>query len=91
VGKKKEGHHARLAAVVRNSYAVRPGARGGDPTEHQIRAAAQAPAGRFAEALDSERRAIEMARKLRWDVSPLQGRLARYQAGQAWSGNLLTL
>jgi TPR repeat protein len=63
----------------------------GDPTEFEIRAAAQAATGSFDQASDSERRAIERVRKLRWDVSALEARLARYQGGQSWFGNLLTL
>jgi len=64
---------------------------GGDPTEFEIRAAAQAESGAFDKAVDNERKAIELARKLRWDPSPLQARLDRYQAREAWYGNLLTL
>lgn len=62
---------------------------GGDPTEYEIRAAAQAASGEFASAAASERKALSMAQKLGWDVSPLKERLGRYQAAQPWYGNLL--
>jgi len=64
---------------------------GEDPSEFEIRAAAHAEAGAFDQAVESERRAIEMARKLHWELAPLNDRLARYQAREAWYGNLLTL
>lgn len=64
---------------------------GGDPSEFEIRAAAQAAAGKFDPAADSERRAISMASRLHWDLGPLNERLARYQAHQPWYGNLLIL
>jgi TPR repeat protein len=64
---------------------------GGDPIEFEIRAAAQAASGQFAEAVRSEQRALAMAKGLQWDLTPLNERLARYQNGQAWYGNLLVL
>ncbi|HYL70859.1 MAG TPA: TonB family protein, partial [Candidatus Dormibacteraeota bacterium] len=63
---------------------------GGDPAEFEIRAAAQADGGAFEQAVESERTAIERARRLQWDVGPLQARLERYQTHQPWYGNLLT-
>ena len=60
-----------------------------DPTPFEIRAAAQAASGAFQDAVSSERRAIAMATKLKWDLTPLNERLARYEAGQPWYGNLL--
>jgi TPR repeat protein len=60
-----------------------------DPTAFEIRAAAQASAGNFNEALKSESKAIAMAHRLRWDVSPMTDRLARYTANQPWHGALL--
>ncbi len=64
---------------------------GVNPSTLEIRAAAQASAGAYAEATASERKAIEQARRLRWDLAPLNKRLARYQTGQPWYGNLLVL
>lgn len=64
---------------------------GGDPSEFEIRAAAQAESGTFEKAVNSEHHAIDMAGKLGWDLAPLNDRLAHYQAHQAWYGNLLTL
>jgi TonB family protein len=60
-----------------------------DPTAFEIRAAAQAAQGHFAEALRSERAAIKGARSLHWSLGPLSQRLASYQAGKPWYGSLL--
>ena len=60
-----------------------------DPTPFEIRAAAQAAEGQFADAARSEKKAIRRAHALRWDVSPLAARLAAYQAGKPWYGDLL--
>ncbi|MGH8202412.1 MAG: energy transducer TonB [Steroidobacteraceae bacterium] len=59
-----------------------------DPTPFEIRAAAQAAEGQFADAAKSEKKAISRAHALQWDVAPLQARLAVYQAGKAWYGEL---
>jgi uncharacterized protein len=64
---------------------------GGDPVEFEIRAAAEAASGAFGKAVDSERHALARAQELHWDLAPLNERLAHYQAGQAWYGNLLAL
>jgi hypothetical protein len=63
----------------------------GDPTMFEIRAAAQAASGAFADAVGSERRAIDMATKLNWDLAPLNERLAHYESRQPWYGDLLGL
>lgn len=60
-----------------------------DPIGFEIRAAAQASQGHFGDAVESEKKAIRRAHSLRWDLSPLQARLASYQAGKPWYGNLL--
>lgn len=60
-----------------------------DPTPFEVRAAAQAAAGDFADAVKSEKGAISRAYSLGWDLSPLQERLAAYQAGKPWYGDLL--
>lgn len=60
-----------------------------DPTPFEVRAAAQAAAGDFADAVKSEKGAISRAHSLGWDLSPLQARLATYQAGKPWYGDLL--
>lgn len=60
-----------------------------DPTAFEIRAAAQAAAGNFADAVKAEKKAIRSAHSLHWDVSPLQARLAVYQSGKPWYGDLL--
>src|SRR6266403_1878838 len=63
----------------------------GNPTAVEIRAAAQAASGAFQDAVSSERRAIAMATKLKWDLAPLNERLARYESRQPWYGDLLGL
>lgn len=60
-----------------------------DPTAFEIRAAAQASAGQFEDAVKSERKALAMAQALKWDVTPLNGRLNHYAARQPWHGTLL--
>jgi TonB family protein len=62
-----------------------------DPTVFEIRAAAQAASGAFQDAVSSERRAIAMATKLKWDLAPLNERLAHYESRQPWYGDLLGL
>jgi TPR repeat protein len=60
-----------------------------DPTAYEIRAAAQANAGKFSDAVKSEEKALARARRLKWDVKPLDERLAHYAANQPWYGSLL--
>ena len=60
-----------------------------DPTAFEIRAAAQASSGDFKSAAQSETKAMTMARYLKWDLTPLNERLARYTAGEPWRGRLL--
>jgi TonB family protein len=60
-----------------------------DPTPPEIRAAAQAAEGHFAQAARSERTAISLARHLGWDLSPLKRRLSLYQSHEPWFGSLL--
>ncbi len=60
-----------------------------DPTPFEVRAAAQAATGDFAGAVMTEKRAISRAHSLGWDLTPLQTRLAAYQAGKPWYGDLL--
>jgi hypothetical protein len=60
-----------------------------DPTAFEIRAAAQASAGQFQEAVKSERKAVTMAGRLKWDITPLNARLVQYTANQPWYGALL--
>lgn len=62
-----------------------------DPVAFEIRAAAAAASGDFEAAIKDQTRAIAMAKKLRWDPAPLDERLAHYQAGKAWHGDLLGL
>lgn len=60
-----------------------------DPTPFDIQAAAQAAEGDFPSAVKSEKKAIRSAHFLGWDLSPLQARLAAYQAHKPWYGDLV--
>ncbi|MGH8284163.1 MAG: TonB family protein, partial [Steroidobacteraceae bacterium] len=50
-----------------------------DPAAVEIRAAASAAAGDFAAATTDQTKAIELAKKLGWDLAPQEERLARYR------------
>ena len=60
-----------------------------DPIAFEIRAAAQASAGQYAEAVTSESKAVAMAKNLFWEIAPLNERLSSYSAKQPWYGELL--
>jgi TonB family protein len=60
-----------------------------DPVPHEVRAAAKAWNGDFEDAAKSQKIALSRARKLGWDVAPLEARLAGYEAGKTWTGNLI--
>lgn len=60
-----------------------------DPAAFEIRAAAQASSGQFNDAVKSQSKAISMAQRLKWDLTPLNDRLAHYTAHQPWFGALL--
>jgi hypothetical protein len=53
----------------------------GNPTAVEVRAAALAAAGDLSEAVRQQQPAISMATGLQWELTPLNDRLARYQAG----------
>jgi hypothetical protein len=55
----------------------------------EIRAAANASRGAFAEAVGAQTQAIAAATTLGWDLNALRNRLALYSAHQSWSGDLL--
>jgi TPR repeat protein len=59
-----------------------------NPIAFEIRAAAQANLGDFAGARTNQAKAVGMAKRLRWDTTPQKARLARYEASQAWTGDL---
>ena len=59
----------------------------GSPTVDEIRAAASASLGKFADAQKAQRKALGLAKKLGWDMRPLQARLDAYARKQAWRGN----
>jgi len=60
-----------------------------DPSAFEIRAAAQAMLGHFDEAQKDQKKALALAKKLGWDLKPLEERLARYTANQSWMGELM--
>jgi len=60
-----------------------------DPAAFEIRAAAAASSGDFKDAVKSQSKAVSMAGHLKWDVAPLNERLAHYTASQPWYGTLL--
>lgn len=59
-----------------------------DPASYEARAAAQAQLGDFEAAQREQKRALKQAGDLGWDKAPLQARLAGYEKGQTWVGNL---
>jgi TPR repeat protein len=60
-----------------------------DPRALEIRAAAEADLGRFADAIKDEQTAINMGRALGWNIAPLAERRSSYEIGKAWSGDLI--
>jgi len=60
-----------------------------EPVAFEIMAAAHAMLGQFGDAKSVQKKAIVVARRMGWDVAPLQARLARFEAGQTWSGELM--
>jgi len=60
-----------------------------DATAQEVIAAARAQSGNFTEALVAQKRALKLAHDFGWNTAPMQERLARYQGGAAWTGNLL--
>jgi uncharacterized protein len=59
-----------------------------DPTAFEIRAAAYAMTGKFAEAQKDQRKALKMAQDLGWETASQQARLASYDGAKTWSGDL---
>jgi TPR repeat protein len=58
-----------------------------DPTFFEIRAAAKAMMGEYAEAQLDQKQALQKARKLGWDLTDSQARLASYVDSKPWTGN----
>ena len=58
-----------------------------DPTFFEIRAAAKAMMGEYAEAQKDQKLALQKARKLGWDLTVPQARLASYADSKPWAGN----
>lgn len=62
---------------------------GFDPAAQEVIAAAHAQLRHVDDAVAAQKRAIGLARTYGWDLAPLQARLAKYQDGTAWTGNLM--
>ena len=61
-----------------------------DPIVSEIAAASYAQLADFGAARREQLIAIQKATKLQWDIAALQQRLANYEQGQPWIGNLFT-
>lgn len=61
-----------------------------DPSLYELRAAAYSQTGDFGKAVNNAKEALAMARRLKWDVTPLAERQALYESRQSWVGLLLT-
>jgi hypothetical protein len=59
-----------------------------DPDVLEAQAAAQAASGHFSEAVAAGEAALAAARRLHWNTARIEERLARYRAGEAWTGLL---
>ncbi len=59
-----------------------------NPIAYEIWAAAQAHLGNFVEAEKMQAKAVKMAGNLDWNTAPQKERLAAYQAGKPWTGDL---
>jgi TPR repeat protein len=60
-----------------------------DPAAFEVIAAAYAQSAKFSDAVDAQQRAIRTAQKYRWNTAALDKRLETFQAGSAWTGNLM--
>ncbi len=61
---------------------------GSNPIWLEIRAAAHAAAGDFEKAKKDQAAAVKTANRLGWNTAPQKARLAGYEVGKAWSGDL---
>ena len=60
-----------------------------NPLRLEIRAAALAATGDYPQATTLQGRALELARKLQWDVAAMLSRQQTYAGNHAWTGRLL--
>lgn len=60
-----------------------------DPSLSEIRAAAYASRNDYAGAVEAQARALKEAKKLGWDLGPMQQRQSLYMSRQPWIGNVL--
>lgn len=77
---------AAAAAALAHRYS--PGETG-DPQDDEVIAAVAAAQGNYRAAAARQRDALSAARRLGWNTSVMQERLAAYEAGQPWHGDLL--
>jgi len=61
-----------------------------DPSYWETRAAANAAGGDFEAAARMQSKALDVAKKLDWDLAKLQQRQSLYSSKQAWTGDLLS-
>jgi hypothetical protein len=54
----------------------------------EVRAAAAAAGGDFEAAISHQEQAIHKARELAWNTQAMEGRLASYESGKVWLGDL---
>jgi hypothetical protein len=59
-----------------------------DPMFFEVRAAANAQLGDFAQAQEDQKLALQKAKKLGWNAEDQQARLESYAASKPWTGNL---
>jgi len=76
---------ARVAKLVDDAFVVREQ----DPSIMEVRAVALSQLGDFAGAIRLQTTAISNARRMHWDVAPMQERLALYEKNQPWVGRVL--
>jgi TonB family protein len=62
----------------------------GDTLAHEVRAAALASLGKFTVAAVAQTEALKLAKKRGWNLAEIKQRLATYQSGKPWYGDLLT-
>lgn len=62
-----------------------------DPQMHEALAAARAATGDFKGALAPQKRALAAAEQLHWNPAAVHERLAAYEAGRMWYGDLLAV
>jgi TPR repeat protein len=60
-----------------------------NPISYEIRAAAHAWLGEYGDARNDQKHAVIMATRFHWNTKPQEDRLAAYEEGKTWTGDLL--